>query len=103
MFTERDVLTRIVGAGRDPKATAVRDVMTTRLIVVSPGITVGEAMRVITERRCRHLPVVDGGKLIGLISSGDLTRWVIGDQAREISDLFSYMHGPYYDATLKEG
>jgi CBS domain-containing protein len=102
MFSERDVLQRVVARGRDPDTATVREVMTTPLVVVSPDITVGEAMVVITERRTRHLPVVEDGVLVGLISSGDLTHWVIRDQAREISDLVCYMQGPYYEPVLSD-
>jgi CBS domain-containing protein len=91
MFTERDVLVRVVAAGLDPKTTSVDAVMTRNLIVVQPDISVGEAMLVITRRRCRHLPVMDGRGLRGMISIGDLTSWVVRDQQRTIEDLYDYM------------
>jgi CBS domain-containing protein len=91
IFTERDVLVRVVAAGRDPQTTSVDEVMTRNLIVVQPDISVGEAMLVITRRRCRHLPVVDERGLRGLISIGDLTSWVVRDQQRTIEDLHDYM------------
>ncbi len=95
MFTERDVLTRVVASGRDPAATPVGTVMTRDLVTVGPEITVEQAMAVITERRCRHLPVVEGGRLVGLLSSGDLTRWVTRNQAWHIEDLVNYITGKY--------
>jgi CBS domain-containing protein len=100
MFSERDVLQRVVARGIDPTAVRVREVMTTPLVVISPELTVHEAMAAITETRCRHLPVMDGITLVGLISSGDLTHWVIRDQAHEISDMISYIYGPQYDTAL---
>lgn len=91
IFTERDVLRRVVAARRDPDQTLVRDVMTDDLIVISPTTEVEDAMRIVTDRRCRHLPVVEGRKLVGMISIGDLTRWTIRHQQAEIQDLVSYM------------
>jgi CBS domain-containing protein len=75
IFTERDVLTRVVGAGLDPNTTFVNEVMTTDLIIVEPTMRVEEVMAVMTETRCRHLPVVDDGKVVGLVSIGDVTRY----------------------------
>ncbi len=91
IFTERDVLVRVVAAGLDPKTTPVSEVMTRNLIAVQPDVSVGEAMLVITRRRCRHLPVMDERGLRGLISIGDLTSWVVRDQQRTIEDLHDYM------------
>jgi CBS domain-containing protein len=91
IFTERDVLVRVVAAGLDPKATPVVEVMTRNPVVIRPDVTVGEAMFVITERRCRHLPVMDERGLRGLISIGDLTSWMVRHQQRTIEDLHDYM------------
>ncbi len=74
IFTERDVLFRVVDEGLDPKATRVSEVMTPDPLALKPTTTVEEAMRVVTEKRFRHLPVVEGGHLQGLVSNGDLTR-----------------------------
>jgi CBS domain-containing protein len=95
IFTERDVLRRVLDAGRDPAATRVSEVMTEKLVCVGPGTTVEEAMAVITERRCRHLPVTEGGKVLGMVSSGDLTRWVTRGQAFEIDRLVEYVTSRY--------
>jgi CBS domain-containing protein len=91
IFTERDVLVRVVARGLDPKKTPVGEVMTRDPIAIRPDVTVGEAMYVITERRCRHLPVVDDRGLRGLISIGDLTRWIVRDQEQTIDDLYEYL------------
>jgi CBS domain-containing protein len=91
IFTERDVLVRVVARGLDPKRTPVGEVMTRELIAIRPDVTVTEAMLVITERRCRHLPVVDDRGLRGLISIGDLTRWIVRDREQTIEDLYEYL------------
>jgi CBS domain-containing protein len=91
IFTERDVLVRVVAAGLDPDTTRVNEVMTRNPVVIRAEVTVNEAMRVSTGRRCRHLPVVDDGGLRGLISLGDLTSWVVRHQQRTIDDLHDYM------------
>lgn len=95
IFTERDVLTRVVAEGRDPDATIVGDVMTRELAVIRPVATVRLAMAIMTEKRCRHLPVVEAGRLAGMISIGDVTRWNIRDQQNTIDDLVSYIQGEY--------
>jgi len=95
IFTERDVLCRVVGEGRDPASTQVIDVMTTEVVAVRSTTSVEEAMAVISERRFRHLPVVDDGKLVGVVSSGDLTRRVSRDQEGHIQDLMNFITGKY--------
>lgn len=96
IFTERDVLVRVVAARRDAAATKVAEVMTRDPLTIRPETTVGDAMVIVTERRCRHLPVVDPRRrLAGLVSIGDLTRWMVRDQERLIEDLENYIHGVY--------
>ena len=96
IFTERDVLCRVVDQGRDPNATKVVEVMTSQVVAVRPSTLVEEAMAVITEKRIRHLPVVDtDGLLKGLVSSGDLTRWASRNQQIHIKDLVNYITGKY--------
>ena len=95
IFTERDVLTRVVDAGLDPGATPVSQVMTRDLVAIRPETQVRQAMAVMTEKRCRHLPVVDGGRLAGMVSIGDVTRWNVRDQRHTIEDLVSYITGEY--------
>ena len=92
IFTERDVLTRIVAEGRDPVSVRVGEVMTRHLTVIERDTTVQQAMSLMTTRRCRHLPVVAGGKVLAVISIGDLTRWMIRDQQHAIDDLNDYIH-----------
>jgi len=95
IFTERDVLTRILDSDLDPHTTAVADVMTSDLVTIRPTATIEEAMAVVTEKRCRHLPVMDGNVLLGLVSSGDLTRWMTRNQAIHIQDLVNYITRKY--------
>jgi CBS domain-containing protein len=91
ILTERDILTRIVARVRDPITTLVGEVMTDQVITVSPETTIAEALIVVTDRRCRHLPVLDHGRLCGLVSAGDLTSWLVREQERTIVDLYGYI------------
>lgn len=96
IFTERDVLARVVATGRDSARTLVESVMTSNLIGVRLTTTVDEAMQVVTSKRCRHLPVTDdGGNVVGMVSIGDLTRWVVRDRENRIEDLTDYITGRY--------
>ncbi|HHI68576.1 MAG TPA: CBS domain-containing protein [Planctomycetes bacterium] len=96
IFTERDVLCRVVAEGKDPGKTRVKDVMTRQVVVVPPQCTVEEAMEVVTGKRCRHLPVMEGEELLGLISIGDLTRWATRSQKNELESLVRYIRGEDY-------
>jgi CBS domain-containing protein len=95
IFTERDVLRRVVDAGLDPRTTILDTVMTRELIVVEPTTTVQQAMAMMTRQRCRHLPVVEGGQVVAMVSIGDLTRWVSLNQEVEIQHLVDYITGRY--------
>jgi len=95
MFTERDVLVRIVDKGLDPALVKVRQCMTKGPLTVAPEVSVEDAMMLITRYRCRHLPVVENGRILGLVSIGDLTRWLIRDRELEIDDLMHYINGTY--------
>jgi CBS domain-containing protein len=95
IFTERDVLIRIVDEGRDPGMTKVVDVMTSKVVAVRPETGVEDAMAIISERRFRHLPVLDDGALVGLVSAGDLTRWVSRHQEGHIQHLENFITGKY--------
>ena len=95
VFTERDVLRRVVGAGVDPRHSLVSEVMTPDVITITPDATVEETMVIFTEKRCRHLPVVDHGRLIGTISIGDVTRWMADSHKAEAEHLKNYITGGY--------
>jgi CBS domain-containing protein len=93
IFTERDVLRRVVGDGIDPKVVRVSEVMTRNVLTVAPETTVEEVAAMFTEKRCRHLPVVAGGNLVGLISIGDISRWVADAHRAEAEHLRNYISG----------
>jgi CBS domain-containing protein len=96
IFTDRDVLARVVSAAKDPAATVVADVMTSPFVTVKATTTVEEAIRVITTKRCRHLPVMgEGGEILGLVSIGDITQWIVREQENQIEGLFDYIEGRY--------
>jgi CBS domain-containing protein len=95
IFTERDVLRRVVGEHRDPDTTRVADVMTRELIVMRQTTTVQDAMTVVAEQRCRHLPIVEDGRVLGVISAGDLNHWLIRNREVDIQQLVEYIGGKY--------
>lgn len=91
IFTERDVLTRVVAPLRDPAQTMLVEVMTRELVTVTPTTSARTAMELMTERRLRHLPVMHDGAIVGMLSIGDLTRWMVRDQKLTIDDLTDYI------------
>jgi signal-transduction protein with cAMP-binding, CBS, and nucleotidyltransferase domain len=91
IVTERDYLRRVVLEGRD-SATSVGEIMTAPLIVVSPDTSVEECQSLITERRIRHLPVAEGGEVIGMISIGDVVKWTSTQQSVQIQYLHEYIN-----------
>ena len=94
MFTERDVLLRVVAERRDPEATRVGEVMTTAVVCCSPATSLDEARGVMRDRRIRHLPVADAdGRLLGLISIGDLNAQVQAAQEQTVFLLTEYIQG----------
>ncbi len=95
IFTERDILTRIVAAGRDPKTTIVSEVMTTDFVWITQDTSVEDAMHIMSDKRVRHLPVFDDKQLLGLISIGDVTRWLLKVNEMEAENLRNYVFGEY--------
>jgi len=87
IFTERDAITKVLGAGLDPASTRVSEVMSKNPFCVTPSTTLDEAMEIVTNLRFRHLPVVEDGKVLGLVSSGDLTLRLVEGQSDEIREL----------------
>jgi CBS domain-containing protein len=95
IVTERDYARKIALAGRSSKETAVADVMTTQVLVVSPQQTTEDCMALMTENRLRHLPVLDNGRLVGLVSIGDLVKDIISEQRYIIEQLEHYVSGSF--------
>jgi CBS domain-containing protein len=95
IISERDVLTRVILERRDPAKTKVEDVMTHAVACVRPMTRAREAMAVMTERRCRHLPVISDERVVGMVSIGDLVRAASREQEAEIRMLHEYVRGGY--------
>jgi CBS domain-containing protein len=93
IFTERDVLSRVVAADLDPQKTPVTQVMTSNVLTVSPETTVQQMMDLFSEKRCRHMPVVKAGAIVGMISIGDVSRWVASAHRAEAESLRQYITG----------
>ena len=94
IFTERDYLRRVTLQDRGSHHTAVRDVMTRRLVWVQPEETIDNCMTIMTRERIRHLPVLVEGRVVGMISIGDLVKFVAKQQEVEIRYLKEYISGP---------
>jgi len=92
ILSERDYARKVILMGRSSADTPVRDIMTTPVLTVQPETTVEKCMQLMTERRVRHLPVTDGGRVIGMVSIGDLVKAVIAEQQQQIEQLESYIH-----------
>ena len=93
IISERDYARNVVLKGRTSPATHVREIMNTAVLYVTPDRTVEECMALMTDRRIRHLPVIDQGQLIGLISIGDLVKSIISDQKFMIDQLEHFIYG----------
>ena len=95
MFSERDYTRKIVLRGKRSRETKVSEIMSTNLSVTHPNEGVEECLRLMTEKRIRHLPVLDGNKVVGVISIGDLVKHVIATQSATIAHLENYIHGGF--------
>jgi CBS domain-containing protein len=93
IVSERDYARKVVLLGRSSTETPVQDIMTAKVITVTGKQDANDCMRLMTDRRIRHLPVVSGDRVVGILSIGDLVRAVIEEQERTIADLETYIHG----------
>jgi CBS domain-containing protein len=92
IVSERDYARKVILLGKTSKETPVREIMTTNVICVEPGWTADQCMALMTDKRVRHLPVVDHGELVGVISIGDVVRAVVEEQQFTIASLERYIY-----------
>ena len=95
IISERDYARKVILQEKSSRQTRVQEIMTTPVIVVRPDHTVEDCMRVMTDNRIRHLPVVENEKILGVVSIGDLVKWVVSAQAETIHELQHYIAGSY--------
>ena len=95
VFSERDYTRKVALQGRSSKETRVREVISGRVVVVAPATPIPECMPLMTSNRIRHLPVLEGDQVLGVISIGDLVNFIMGAQRATIEQLHSYIAGGY--------
>jgi len=93
IMTERDYTRKIALKGKSSKQTPVREIISGKVVSVSPSHTVEDCMRLMTDHRVRHLPVLSGDKILGIVSIGDLVNWIISAQTTTIHQLQTYITG----------
>ena len=93
IFSERDYTRKVALEGKSSRTTPVRDIITTAVVGVTSHNTIEDAMRLMTEKRIRHLPVIEGDKMVGLVSIGDMVNWIISAQSATIDQMQSYLAG----------
>jgi CBS domain-containing protein len=95
VVSERDYARKVILQGKSSKQTQVKEIMTSPAIFVTPEQTIEDSMRIMTEKHIRHLPVVENGKILGVVSIGDLVKWMISAQQHTISQLHNYINSQY--------
>jgi CBS domain-containing protein len=95
ILSERDYARKVILRDRSSRITQVREIMTAPVLTVTPKDTVGTCMRLMTEHRIRHLPVLEGDRVVGIVSIGDLVNWIVTAQEEMIGQLEGYICGKY--------
>jgi CBS domain-containing protein len=95
MISERDYTRKVMLRGKRSRETKVAEIMSANLTVTHPRESVEKCLRLMTDKRIRHLPVLDGDKVVGVISIGDLVKWTLSCQSAAIAHLENYIHGGY--------
>ncbi len=95
VVSERDYARKVILQGKSSRETQVKEIMTSPAIVVTPGESVEDCMRIMTEHHIRHLPVVENENILGVVSIGDLVKWMISAQQQTISQLHNYITSQY--------